>query len=307
MGWFFLLVTNGHEPESIDDLFNTVHGIYGPMASGKTGEFITRIGELKLFQKRKKFVVRVVKSDLDTRLFRPGEDPLTELFSRNNHQKLGDIISINSKEDTYTQLTHILDEAKQEARELYKNERVVFGVPEAQFMGSSLIKFVENLGTDVYFIWEGLLYNFRGEPFAFPDYKNNMTSLVAVSDYLVRKRAYCDFGDCMRFADHSQRLTPDGEPDHYSSELVVVDQPTAEKKHGYEARCDEHHFVPGKAEAHLIKLQVQQTGEKGISLEDLYDISKKLGVSRQETELIVGAFIREEQMHQQDNNILYRT
>lgn len=300
------MVTNGHEPESIDDLFNTVHGIYGPMASGKTGEFITRLGELKLFQERKRFVVRVVKSDLDTRLFRPNENPLKELFSRNNHQRLDDIISISSKEDTYTQLRQILDEAKLEAKKLYGNERVVFGVPEAQFMGSSLIKFVENLGPDVYFIWEGLLYNFRGEPFAFPDYKDDMTSLIALSDYLVRKRAYCDFGDCMRFADHSQRLNPEGEPDHYSSKLVVVDQPTAEKKHGYEARCDEHHFVPGKPEAHLIKLQVQQTGERGLDLQDLYTISQKLGVSQQETDLIVGAFIREEQMYQKGNNLILR-
>lgn len=300
------MAINGHEPESIDELFNTVHGIYGPMASGKTGEFITRISELKLFQERKKFVVRVVKSDLDTRLFRPGEDPLSELFSRNNNQQLSDIISISSKEDTYTQLNQILEEARQEATAFYGNERVVFGVPEAQFMGSSLIKFVENLGPDVYFIWEGLLYNFRGEPFAFPDYKDNMESLVALSDYLVRKRAYCDFGDCMRFADHSQRLTPEGEPDPYSSELVVVDQPTAEKKHGYEARCDEHHFVPGKAEAHLIKLQVQQTGEKGLSMSDIYDISQRLSVSQQETELIVGAFIREKQMYQKGDNVILR-
>ena len=285
-------------PETIDDLFGRRQGIYGPMASDKSGDFIRLITKLRLFQDSKGFVVVVAKSDLDDRLFRPGKNPLKVVQSRDGLE-LGGVIPIDSKLDTYTRLHQLLTEAENEAYQKYGNRRVVFGVPEAQFMGSGIVRFANSLKENVFFLWEGLNYSFRGEPFLFPDYMLNMYSLIAETNAPERNRAICEYGECTNLADYSQRLTESGQPEHWSGQLIEIGARL------YQARCALHHIVPGKEEADIIIKAVQIVGNKGLPLEDLYDLSDKLNFSRKETERIVDAYIREKQIELHGNHLRY--
>lgn len=105
-------------------------------------------------------------------------------------------------------------------------------IDEAQFFDEALVTAARSLlegGVDVHVA--GLDRDFRGEPFG------PLPNLIALADDVHYLTARCDA--CGADATRTQRLI-DGEP-------APVDAPTVEVggEEKYEARCPEHHEVPG--------------------------------------------------------------
>jgi thymidine kinase len=109
----------------------------------------------------------------------------------------------------------------------------VVGIDEAQFFDSAIIPLARQLASQgVRVIVAGLDTDFRGEPFG------PMPELMAEGDVLDKLHAICMV--CGGLASRTQRLV-DGKPANYHDPVVIVG--AAEM---YEARCREHHEVPGK-------------------------------------------------------------
>jgi len=107
------------------------------------------------------------------------------------------------------------------------------GIDEAQFFDMDLPSVCDQLvrrGLRV--IVAGLIADFRGEPFG------PMDELLRDADKITKLRACCNV--CGEKASRTQRLV-NGKPANYTDPVVVVG--AAEL---YEARCREHHEVPGK-------------------------------------------------------------
>jgi thymidine kinase len=111
----------------------------------------------------------------------------------------------------------------------------VVGVDEAQFFDEEILRVVQemaDLGLRV--IVAGLDTDFRGEPFGF------MPAIMAQAERVDKLHAICMV--CGDLASRTQRLI-DGRPARYDDPVVVVGASEL-----YEARCREHHQVPGGAE-----------------------------------------------------------
>jgi thymidine kinase len=105
------------------------------------------------------------------------------------------------------------------------------GIDEAQFFDNSLVATVDRLraaGYDV--VIAGLDCDFRREPFA------PVPQLVDTADTVEQLYAQCTV--CDEAAAYSQRLIA-GDPAPYDSPQVLSGEEL------YEARCGEHHVVPG--------------------------------------------------------------
>ena len=72
-------------------------------------------------------------------------DDATRILQSRDGLRLENVHPIDHTKDCFNQLNSILYNAKQKAWELYGNERVMFGVPEAQFLQSSFLRFVQSL------------------------------------------------------------------------------------------------------------------------------------------------------------------
>lgn len=195
--------------------------IYGPMFSGKTGELIDQMESLEAVLKR--FVL--IKPDIDTRY-----DPIQ--IATHSGKKINAFpVSVKTPEK-------ILDIV---SRAEGKKKIDILGIDEAQFFEpSKLIEVVETLleeGKAV--LVAGLPTDFRDEPFG------AMPVLIAKADHPIARTAYCKYEIspeiyCSRPATKTQRIV-DGKPANYFDPVIVVG--AAEL---YEARCREHHEVPGK-------------------------------------------------------------
>jgi thymidine kinase len=109
----------------------------------------------------------------------------------------------------------------------------VVGIDEAQFFDPAIIPLARQLAAQgVRVIVAGLDTDFRGEPFG------PMPELMAEGDVLDKLHAICMV--CGGLASRTQRLV-DAKPANYHDSVVIVG--AAEM---YEARCREHHEVPGK-------------------------------------------------------------
>jgi len=114
-------------------------------------------------------------------------------------------------------------------------DTTVVAIDEAQFLDAAIEQVVENLANrGIRVILAGLDTDFRGEPFG------SMPNLMCRADDVQKLHAICMI--CGEEATRTQRLV-DGKPARYDDPIIMVG---AEEV--YEARCRDHHIVPGKAD-----------------------------------------------------------
>jgi thymidine kinase len=273
--------------DSIDQYFGKVVGITGPMSSGKTYELIGRIKELQVFESDDDYRVVLVKPKLDNRILSTSDYDPTKIIESRNGSRLDGVIPIENTDNLF----------RLYAEGLKRSPRLVLSISEINFLDDKVIGFLDQVRLDmdisprVALIWEGLTESFRGEHFPLRGYGATMGDVVERTDDLVVKMAFCDKlvngRLCKEKAYYTQRIKPDGQPDHWSSELLVVGE------HQYHARCAAHHEVPGKEESKYLLFPIQNSGTHGIHMDDLRMAGYISGIQDQEIVQIVDAFRRE--------------
>ena len=131
------------------------------------------------------------------------------------------------------------EEAKELLDQLTEDTTVV-GIDEAQFFDSAIVsvsKLLAKRGMRV--IVAGLDQDFRGEPFG------SMPVLMSLAENVDKLHAICMV--CGEPGTRTQRLV-NGNPANYDDPIVIIGASEM-----YEARCGEHHQVPGKPEEAEIK------------------------------------------------------
>lgn len=109
----------------------------------------------------------------------------------------------------------------------------VVAVDEAQFLDDRLPDVAQELaGRGIRVIVAGLDMDFRGEPFG------PMPRLLVLAETVDKLQAICMV--CGEPASRTQRLV-NGQPAQYTDPVILVGA-----REVYEARCREHHTVPGK-------------------------------------------------------------
>jgi thymidine kinase len=110
----------------------------------------------------------------------------------------------------------------------------VVGIDEAQFFDEGIVDVTRQLADrDLRVIVAGLDTDFRGEPFG------PMPVLMAKAERVDKLQAICMV--CGEPASRTQRLV-NGKPARYDDPVVIVGASEM-----YEARCRQHHEVPGLA------------------------------------------------------------
>ncbi len=184
--------------------------IAGCMFSGKSEELIRRLKRAQIAKQK----VIALKSSLDDRYG-------LETITSHSGSKLESAL-VSSPSD----VLRIAEEKQIE----------VVGIDEVQFFDVSIIAVAEYLaGKGVRVILAGLDQDFRGEPFG------PIPGLLALAEDVMKLTAVCLV--CGRPATRTQRIV-NGRPARYDDPVVMVG--AAES---YEARCREHHVVPGRPEA----------------------------------------------------------
>lgn len=179
--------------------------ICGSMFSGKTEELIRRVRRASIAKQK----VQVFKPDLDTRY------SIQRVTSHNGQ----DFEAIPVK-DSADLLAHIAPDT------------TVVAIDEAQFFDPGLVRVTDQLADNgVRVIIAGLDMDFRGEPFG------PMPALLCRADEVLKLHAICMV--CGESASRTQRLV-NGKPARYDDPIILVGASEA-----YEARCREHHSVPG--------------------------------------------------------------
>lgn len=187
-------------------------GIAGSMFAGKTEMILKEISRAEYAGKK----VQVFKPIIDTRW----EAGRISSHSGGSHearpvQNSFEIIE-NLDPDTY-----------------------LVAIDEIQFFDSDIIDVVRFLlEQDIRVIFAGLSLDFRAEPFG------PMPELLALCDEIDRPTAICnqlvDGKTCGESATRTQRFI-NGEPANYNDPIVLIG--AAQE---YQARCPNHHIVPGK-------------------------------------------------------------
>ncbi len=109
----------------------------------------------------------------------------------------------------------------------------VVAVDEAQFLDDGLAEAAQTLADrGIRVIAAGLDMDFRGEPFG------PMARLLALAETVDKLQAICMV--CGAPASRTQRLV-DGRPARYTDPIILIGAQEV-----YEARCREHHVVPGR-------------------------------------------------------------
>ncbi len=122
-------------------------------------------------------------------------------------------------------------------------------IDEASFFDERLAYVVRNqsLERGVMFIFPTLILNFRRDIF-----NSSARLMLDMATDVIPLTAYCEHDDCIRDAFYTYRYyTVDGKecPALYFDPLIVVggdSTKTGSENPNYAARCDEHHFLPGK-------------------------------------------------------------
>jgi len=113
----------------------------------------------------------------------------------------------------------------------------IVGIDEAQFFDDGLTDVcLELVARGKRVIVAGLDKNFRGEPFG------PMAKLKQEADHVETFHAYCAV--CRQSASFTQRII-DGKPANYNDPIVKVGSDEF-----YQARCRQHHEVPGRPPKH---------------------------------------------------------
>lgn len=183
-----------------------VEVICGSMFSGKTEELIRRVRRATIARQ----TVQVFKPAIDSR------HALQRVTSHNGQDF--EAIPVNEARAILDQL---------------QPGTTVVAIDEAQFFDAAIVGVVDQLAArGIRVILAGLDTDFRGEPFgAMPD-------LLCRADDVVKLHAICMV--CGEEAARTQRLV-NGQPANYHDPVIMVGAAEA-----YEARCREHHSVPGR-------------------------------------------------------------
>ncbi|MEB2288160.1 MAG: thymidine kinase [Anaerolineae bacterium] len=183
-----------------------VEVICGSMFSGKTEELIRRVRRATIARQ----TVQVFKPAIDSR------HALQRVTSHNGQDF--EAIPVNEARAIFDQL---------------QPGTTVVAIDEAQFFDAAIVGVVDQLAArGIRVILAGLDTDFRGEPFgAMPD-------LLCRADDVVKLHAICMV--CGEEAARTQRLV-NGQPANYHDPVIMVGAAEA-----YEARCREHHSVPGR-------------------------------------------------------------
>jgi len=183
-----------------------VEVICGSMFSGKTEELIRRVRRATIARQ----TVQVFKPVIDSRY----------TFQRVTSHNGQDFEAIPVSETRA-----IFD--------LLLPGTTVVAIDEAQFFDATIVAVVDQLAArGIRVILAGLDTDFRGEPFgAMPD-------LLCRADDVIKLHAICMV--CGEEATRTQRLV-NGQPANYHDPVIMVGASEA-----YEARCREHHVVPGR-------------------------------------------------------------
>jgi thymidine kinase len=187
----------------------SIEVITGSMFSGKTDELIRRLRRARIARQN----VQVFKPVID------------------NRYALEKVTSHAGSEFEATPV-HTADQVLP----LIRPETTVVAIDEAQFFGAEVCQVCQKLAArGVRVIVAGLDQDFRGEPFG------PMPQLMALAEDVTKLHAICAV--CGEEASRTQRLI-DNLPATFDQPVVVVGASEL-----YEARCREHHQVPGRAVA----------------------------------------------------------
>jgi thymidine kinase len=186
----------------------SIEVITGSMFSGKTDELIRRLRRATIARQP----VQVFKPVID------------------NRYAIEKVTSHAGSEFEATPLA--------ESREILTRllpDTTVVAIDEAQFFDMAVPDVCQTLAArGIRVIAAGLDQDFRGEPFG------PMPRLMALAEDVTKLHAICII--CGGEASRTQRLI-DGRPAHYHDPVVLVGASEM-----YEARCREHHEVPGRPE-----------------------------------------------------------
>lgn len=186
--------------------------ICGSMFCGKTEELIRRVRRAIIARQ----TVQVFKPELDTRYAR-------------------------QQVTSHTGDNHDAQPVKSSAvlRAAIHPDTTVVALDEAQFFDSGIIAVAEELAAQgIRVIIAGLDLDFRAEPFG------PMPYLMSIAEEVTKLRAICVV--CGEYACRSQRLV-NGRPAHYDDPIIMVGA-----QETYEARCRQHHTVPGAPPRQLL-------------------------------------------------------
>jgi thymidine kinase len=190
----------------VDDGRGRIEVICGSMFSGKSEELIRRVRRAQIARQR----VAVFKPMLDDRYDR------RQVASHDGARM--EAVSVRESADILTRLPDGV---------------TVAAIDEAQFLDEGIVDVVQTLaGSGVRVIVAGLDLDFRGEPFG------AMPRIMALAETVDKLQAICMI--CGAPASRTQRLV-NGNPAAYTDPVILIGAQEA-----YEARCREHHVVPGK-------------------------------------------------------------
>ncbi|MBQ7509155.1 MAG: thymidine kinase [Spirochaetales bacterium] len=239
--------------------------LIGPMGSGKT-EFAAKVWRDASIAMRKSDKVKALTStgDVDRRKVffirskidgsRFTEYPEDAMAFRSGYISCGENIarirdSFDFEKviaDNPTVGTYIIDEAS------FFDERLAYVVRN------------ENIRRGVMFIFPTLILNFRRDIF------NSAARLMLdIATDVIPLTAYCEHEDCIRDAFYTYRYySVDGRecPALYFDPLIVVggdSTKTGSDSPNYAARCDEHHFLPGKEYTFFTLKPMAEEASKG--------------------------------------------
>ncbi len=194
-------------------------GISGSMFAGKTEELISEINRAEIAKKN----CLVFKPKLDDRWGK-----VDKICSHSGAEHEAYPVSIPEE---ILQIVYQF---------LETNDKLdLVAIDEVQFMDESIVEvIIFLLEQDIKVIFAGLATDFRGEPFG------QMPTLLALADEIDKPTAICTYEEngkcCGDDATKTQRLI-NGKPANYNDPIVLIG---AEQQ--YQARCPNHHQVPGK-------------------------------------------------------------
>ena len=191
----------------MDDARGRIEVICGSMFSGKSEELIRRVRRAQIARQR----VQVFKPALDDRYGR------RQVASHDGATV--EALPVRSSRDI---LEHLA------------GPTTVVAIDEAQFLDRDVVAVVEVLaGRGLRVIVAGLDMDFRGEPFG------PMPEILARAETVDKLQAICMV--CGAPASRTQRLV-NGQPAQYTDPIIMLGA-----QESYEARCRDHHVVPGRA------------------------------------------------------------
>jgi thymidine kinase len=184
----------------------SIEVITGSMFSGKTDELIRRLRRARIARQN----VQVFKPVIDNRY---------------------GLEKVTSHAGTEFEATPV--HSADQISALIRPGTTVVAIDEAQFFGAEVCLVGQQLAAGgVRVIVAGLDQDFRGEPFG------PMPQLMALAEDVTKLHAICAV--CGEEASRTQRLI-DNQPASFDQPVVVVGASEL-----YEARCRQHHDVPGR-------------------------------------------------------------